>query len=162
MTHNLAEDLNHKHLWYCFPKTFFGGIGGPDPRFYWEKWLNLVDFSLHPVFSGWGRENLERDFRRHWTRNFPVTRDFGSEPHVHWATQTWLVLGLCVGSKHHHRWGRRHLAAATQHCGSVAALAKCPQLQQWTKKLPCDFKPIWLRFKSKLYVGLKSDPDCLI
>jgi len=54
------------------------------------------------------RKSCERSFPRHWARNFPVTWDLQSEPCVLLAASTWLVLDLCVGSKHRHRWGRRH------------------------------------------------------
>ena len=119
-------------------------------------------FSLGPVFSEWGRENLVREvFQDTELEIFPWQGTLESEPRVLWATSTWLVLDLCVGSKRRHRWGRRH-KLLRHNCGLAVALAKCPQLQQWTKKLPCDFKLIGFGFKSKVKVRLKSDPDCLI
>ena len=68
------------------------------------------------------RKPCERSFPRHWTRNFPVTRDLESEPCVLWATSTWLVLDLCVGLRRRHRWRRRH-ELLRHNCGLAVALA---------------------------------------
>ena len=166
-----AISLHKMVMWKCFRLSALRKSLGATPWWWPRRWprsnrQHLVGFSWNKqikslilLFSAFTLSSVDGEgtshklsFPRHWTRNFPVTRDLQSEPRLLEASLSWWWVSICAQDRnatdHSWRTKTRTRAAALQHRGLAAVLPCCPQLQQWTKKLPCDYKLIWLGFKS--------------
>ena len=162
-------------MWKCFRLSALRRSLGATPWWWPRRWprsnrQHLVGFSWNKqikslilLFSAFTLSSVDGEgtsnnkacwvFRDTELEIFPWqgTLKVESEPRLLEASLSWWV-SICAQDRNNadHSWRTktRTRAAALQHRGLAAVLPCCPQLQQWTKKLPCDYKLIWLGFKS--------------